>query len=104
MQAVRTKPPAAVGVASSRATKGGKKGKSCPDCQYVAHVKRGVYVLSTPPLINVFSDRYVAHVKPVQERYIATVVPTEESSSSSSHTEKTIVKYRTKYVPVCIKN
>jgi hypothetical protein len=42
VQAVRTKPPAAVGGASSRAKKGGKKGgkkgKSCPDCQYVAKV------------------------------------------------------------------
>jgi hypothetical protein len=85
VQAVRTKPPAAVGGASSRAKKGGKKGgkkgKSCPDCQYVAKVK------------------------PITERYIATVLPTEESSSSSSsssssHTEKTVVKFKTKYVPV----
>jgi len=53
-----------------------KSKKSCPDCQYVATVK------------------------PVTERFIATVVPTGEGGSSSSHSnsEKTITKYKTKYI------
>ena len=81
VKSIRTKPPRAVRGAAGSGSSSSSKRKSCPDCQYIAHVS------------------------PVTERFIATVVPTSSSdssssssSSSSSHSEKTITKYKTKYI------
>jgi len=74
VQSVRTKPPVAVRGGHGGSSSSSRKKKSCPGCQYIAHVK------------------------PVTERFLATVVPESSSSSSSSHSEKTITKYKTKYV------
>jgi len=77
VQAVRTPPPQAVRGSSSQGGSTHSHKKSCPDCEYVAHVK------------------------PVSERFLATVVPVASHSSSSSHDVKTITKYKTKFVALC---